>query len=106
LTSTSHLPQLSSTTMAVSVMENVKFPDDLELSAGGLRDATRLAESAYRVWRDICLTNGENLRRAISTLVQTLEHLRDNLQTRELEQAFERANDLRKRLKNPMAPVK
>ena len=105
VTWTSHLPQLASTALALTVMENVKYPDDLELSAGGLRDATRLAESAYRVWRDICLTNAENLARALTSLIQTLEHLRDNLQTRELEQAFERANELRGRLKAP-APVK
>ncbi len=96
---TSHLPQLASTALAVSVMDNVKFPDDLELSAGGLRDATRLAESAYRVWRDICLTNTDNLARALTTMAQVLENLRDNLRTRDLEHAFERANELRKGLK-------
>lgn len=100
VTWTSHLPQLTATALAVSVMDNVKVPEDLELSAGGLRDATRLAESAYRVWRDICLTNTDNLARALSTLTQTLEHLRDNLRTRELEQAFERGNELRKQIKN------
>ena len=100
VTWTSHLPQLASTALAVSVMDNVKVPEDLELSAGGLRDATRLAESAYRVWRDICLTNSDNLAAALTTLAQTLEHLRDNLRTRELEQAFERGNDLRKHLKS------
>ena len=105
VTWTSHLPQLVSTALAMSVGENVKYPDDLELSAGGLRDATRLAESSYRVWRDICLTNSDNLARALTAIAQTLEHLRDNLQTRELEQAFDRANDLRKRLKGPV-PVK
>lgn len=100
VTWTSHLPQLTATALAVSVMDNVKVPEDLELSAGGLRDATRLAESAYRVWRDICLTNTDNLARALSTLTQTLEHLRDNLRTRELEQAFERGNELRKQIKS------
>jgi prephenate dehydrogenase len=105
VTWTSHLPQLVSTALALSVGENVKYPDDLEFSAGGLRDATRLAESSYRVWRDICLTNSENLARALTAMAQALEHLRDNLQTRELEQAFDRANELRKRLKGPV-PVK
>ena len=105
VTWTSHLPQLVSTALAMSVGENVKYPDDLEFSAGGLRDATRLAESSYRVWRDICLTNSDNLARALTAMAQALEHLRDNLQTRELEQAFDRANELRKRLKGPV-PVK
>ncbi|MBI4464223.1 MAG: prephenate dehydrogenase [Acidobacteria bacterium] len=105
VTWTSHLPQVASTALAVAVLENVRFPEDLELSAGGLRDASRLAESPYRVWRDICLTNTENLERALTTLAQVLEHLRDHLRTRELEQAFERANELRRQLKSP-EPVK
>ncbi|MBI1955835.1 MAG: prephenate dehydrogenase [Acidobacteria bacterium] len=101
VTWTSHLPQLVSTALAVAVMENLKVPEDLELSAGGLRDASRLAESAYGVWRDICLTNAENLEQALTTLTQVLEHLRDNLRTRELELIFERANELRRQLKSP-----
>jgi prephenate dehydrogenase len=98
---TSHLPQLVSTALAVTVMENVKLPEDLELSGGGLRDASRLADSGYNVWRDICLTNTENIERTLTTCIQTLEHVRDNLRSRELERMFERANELRRRLKSP-----
>ena len=105
VTWTSHLPQMVSTALAVSVMENVQYAEDLELSASGLRDASRLADSSYRVWRDVCLTNAENLERALTTFVQTLEHLRDNLRSRELEHLFEQGNELRRRLKSP-APVK
>ena len=101
VTWTSHLPQLVSTALAVAVMENVKAPEDLELSAGGLRDASRLAESSYKVWRDVCITNAENIERALTTFTQALEHLRDNLRSRELENIFERANELRRRLKSP-----
>ena len=104
VTWTSHLPQMVSTALAVAVMENVKVPEDLELSAGGLRDASRLADSSYRVWRDVCLTNAENLERALTTFVQALEHLRDNLRSRELEHLFEQGNELRRRLKAP-APM-
>jgi prephenate dehydrogenase len=100
---TSHLPQMVSTALAVAVMENVRVPEDLELSAGGLRDASRLADSSYRVWRDICLTNAENLEQALTAFVQTLEHLRDNLRSRELEHLFEQSNELRRRLKSPAA---
>jgi prephenate dehydrogenase len=104
VTWTSHLPQMVSTALAVAVMENVRVPEDLELSAGGLRDASRLAESSYRVWRDICLTNAENLEQALTTFVQVLEHLRDNLRSRDLEHQFEQGNELRRRLKAAAAP--
>jgi prephenate dehydrogenase len=103
VTWTSHLPQLVSTALAVAVMENLRVPEGLELSAGGLRDASRLADSSYRVWRDICLTNTENLQQALTTLVQTVEHMRDSLRSRELEHLFDQSNDLRRRLKTPQA---
>ena len=101
VTWTSHLPQMVSTALGVAVLENLKFPEDLQLSAGGLRDTSRLAESSYHVWRDIALTNAENLERAITSYVQALEHLRDNLRSRELETLFEQGNELRRRLKSP-----
>jgi prephenate dehydrogenase len=100
VTWTSHLPQMVSTALAVAVRENVKYPEDLELSGGGLRDASRLADSSYRVWRDICLTNAENLERALTTFAQLLEHMRDNLRSRELEHLFDQSNELRRHLKS------
>jgi len=104
VTWTSHIPQLVSTALAVSVLENIRTPEDLELSAGGLKDASRLADSSYRVWRDICLTNTENLEQALTSFAQALEHLRDSLRTRDLENLFDRANALRRQLKPSAAP--
>ena len=95
---TSHLPQLAATALASTVAENLNDQEDLLLSGGGLRDTTRLAESPYRVWRDIFLTNTENLEVALSALIQKLEHLRENLRTRTLEEEFRRAQDLREKI--------
>ncbi len=96
---TSHLPQMVATALAAVVNENLGDPDDLRLSASGLRDTTRLADSSYRVWRDICLTNGDNLDVALAALVQKLEHLRENLKTRGLEEEFQNAHRLREQLR-------
>jgi prephenate dehydrogenase len=104
VTWTSHLPQMVSTALAAAVRENIKFPEDLQLSAGGLRDTSRLAESSYSVWRDIALTNAENLERAITAYIQVLDHLRENLRTRELEALFDQGNELRRLLRNPSNP--
>ncbi len=104
VTWTSHLPQMVATALAVSVEENIQFQEDLQLSAGGLRDATRLADSSYRVWRDIGFTNSDNLERSMTAFLQVLEHLRDNLKTRELENLFEKGNELRRRLQVPSPP--
>lgn len=96
---TSHLPQMVATALAAVVADNLADPDDLRLAASGLRDTTRLAGSSYRVWRDICMTNGDNLDVALAALVQKIEHLRENLRTRGLEEEFQRAHRLREQLR-------
>jgi prephenate dehydrogenase len=92
---TSHLPQLVATALAASVGENVADPADLLLAGGGLRDTTRLADSSYRVWRDICLTNDENIAAGLTAFIAKLEDLRDGLTRRDLEGIFQSAQAMR-----------
>jgi prephenate dehydrogenase len=92
---TSHLPQLVATALASSVGENVADPADLQLAGGGLRDTTRLADSSYRVWRDICLTNDENIAAGLTAFIAKLEDLRDGLTRRDLEGVFKSAQEMR-----------
>jgi prephenate dehydrogenase len=92
---TSHLPQLAATALAATVLDNLESADDLHLSASGLRDTTRLAGSSYALWRDICLTNAGNIEEALGAFIQRLEHLRENLRTRELEAEFRSGQTLR-----------
>ena len=63
-------------------------------------DALRLAGSPYSVWRDIILTNSDNLDRALSQLIQSLEQLRGDLRTRALEEEFAAAGELYKILRD------
>ena len=51
-----------------------------------------MAGSSYSVWRDIILTNSDNLDRAMSQLIQSLEQLRSDLRTRTLEEEFAAAD--------------
>ena len=95
---TSHLPQLVATALATTVLENVSR-DNLIMAGGGLRDTTRLAESAYSVWRDICFTNSENIADALNAMMQKLEYLRENLRSRALQTEFEAGQELRDKLK-------
>jgi prephenate dehydrogenase len=96
----SHLPQLVALTLARVVQDET---DDTGLPASlagpGLQDMLRLAGSPYALWRDIALTNTENISRALSRLEQAIEHLRTNLTSRQLEQEFTAANELYKHLK-------
>ena len=71
----------------------------LELAASGFRDMTRLAESPYSVWRDICLTNTENIQRALDALIAKLESMKVHLSDRELEREFGQASRLRNKLR-------
>jgi len=84
---TSHLPQLVATALAATVAENAG--DNLSVAGPGLRDSTRLALSSFELWRDILATNSEPIKEALTAYISKLEHLRDNLRTREIEGEFE-----------------
>ena len=73
----SHLPQLLAVALAGVVREQTDETGlPLTLAGRGLRDALRLAGSPYAVWRDIVLTNSENIEAALDRLIQQIEHLR------------------------------
>jgi len=96
----SHLPQMLASGLASLVDERHSAGTlPLEVAASGFRDMTRLADSPYSVWRDICLTNTENIRTAIEALIQKLESIRERLCDRELEQEFLAAHRLRDKLR-------
>ena len=96
----SHLPQLVSTGLASMIAE--QGAEDflpLELAASGFRDVSRLAESPYNLWRDICLTNIENIQSALESLIEKLEAMKLHLSDRELERDFRQALKLREKLR-------
>jgi prephenate dehydrogenase len=96
----SHLPQLASIALAGVVNDETDETGlPLSLAGSGLRDALRLAGSPYAVWRDVCLTNRDNLVRSLDRLVQALEHLRGSLASRDLEPQFDAANLVYKSLR-------
>jgi prephenate dehydrogenase len=93
----SHLPQLISTALAATLVD--EYGEDAPLlEAGGraLWEMTRISASPYSMWRDIAITNKKNIKPALLKLEQRLAHIRENLDTRELAMEFERAHHLRK----------
>jgi prephenate dehydrogenase len=96
---TSHLPQMLSTALASVVSERVGAEANLAVAGPGLVDSTRLALSAYELWRDIVTTNTEHIDRALAACVQKLEHMRENLRTRQLQEEFERGAELARRVR-------
>src|SRR5581483_7932889 len=99
---TSHLPQLASTALAALVGATLEEPEDLRVSGPGLVDSTRLALSSYELWRDILATNADSIDQALAAYIGELEHLRENLRTRQMQDEFERASRLAARLRRPL----
>jgi len=98
---TSHLAQLASTALASTVADQAGV-NSVKVAGSGLTDMTRLALSPYDLWRDILATNTEHIDRALSRYIQKLEHVRENLRTRQLQDEFARAADLAARLRRPI----
>ena len=96
----SHLPQLVSSGLASMIADqSAEEFLPLDLAASGFRDVTRLAESPYGVWRDICLTNIENIQSALDALIDKLEDMKLHLSDRELERDFIKGFKLREKLR-------
>lgn len=97
----SHLPQLVAVALARVVNDETDETGlPASLAGSGLRDTVRLAGSPYAVWRDICLTNSENIARALDRMSQAIDYLRTNLKNRQLEDEFASANALYKILRS------
>jgi prephenate dehydrogenase len=91
----SHLPQLVASALAslLGPGRDAEVADRelaRALAATGWRDMTRLAGSAWSVWRDICLTNQPNISNSLGSLIAELQSLKDALDARD----FNRARDL------------
>jgi prephenate dehydrogenase len=93
---TSHLPQLASTALGAMLADTAQ----IQVSGSGLADMTRLALSSYDLWRDILATNSQAVDRALSLYIQELEHIRENLRNRRLEEEFQRGAETAARLRN------
>jgi prephenate dehydrogenase len=94
---TSHVPQLASTALAV-VLAGLP-PERLSVAGSGAIDMTRLALSAYDIWRDILDTNRDAIEHALTVYIDKLTELRDNLQTQRVGENFDVAASSAARLR-------
>lgn len=91
----SHLPQMTAIALAeVIAAETDESGLPVSIAGPAAHDMLRLAGSPYSMWRDIAVSNRDNLSRALDRLAQAIDHLRTNLTTRELENSFDEANRL------------
>lgn len=83
----SHLPQLVASSLAALLNDEPELAR--RLAASGWRDMTRLAGSAWSMWRDICMTNQPNISTALDALIDELQQLKEALDTREFNRVRE-----------------
>ena len=75
-------------------------PEGLALAGRGLVDTTRLASSPPDIWKDICATNGDEIRVALDLLVEKLNLLKTDLENGDvLDEVFKEASQWRQELK-------
>ena len=96
---TSHLPQLLSTALAVTLVGQLESADHLLVAGPGLADTLRLAGSSYEIWGDILATNTTEIDAALAAFIAEIEELRASLGSERTEDAFRVANAFAARLK-------
>jgi prephenate dehydrogenase len=93
----SHLPQMIATALGSLLREEFGGDEEImQIGGRALREMTRTASSPYSMWRDIALTNSQNLDAALLRFEQQLAHLRENLRGPGLREMFESGNQFGK----------
>ncbi|HLW80525.1 MAG TPA: prephenate dehydrogenase [Candidatus Acidoferrales bacterium] len=97
----SQMPQLVAVALARVIADETDEKGlPVSLAGNGLRDMLRIAGSRYETWRDICLTNADNIARSLDRTAQAIDFLRTHLASRELETEFRGANEVYKSLRD------
>jgi prephenate dehydrogenase len=71
----SHLPHLLAATLANFVLQPKSPRQQLLLCANGFRDTTRIASGSPEMWRDIALSNGKHIGKALGAFIGELRRL-------------------------------
>ena len=93
----SHLPHLA----AVALVRQIK-ERDINFISTGFKDTTRISEADSDIWRDICLTNKEEIVKSLNGYMDILKNLREkvkNLDSKGIISEFRKAKILRKKIK-------
>ncbi|HWI55064.1 MAG TPA: prephenate dehydrogenase [Desulfobacteria bacterium] len=102
----SHLPHLAATSLVNTVGEIEKEHEGLlMLAAGGFRDTTRIASGHPLMWRDICITNKDNILKVLDRYMAALADVRaliENCDDAGLKNDFEQARELRNNIPSRM----
>jgi prephenate dehydrogenase len=81
----SHVPQLLSTALALSVVSAAESESVALLAGKGFSDCVRLAASRWSVWSDICRTNPDEIDSALGTLIREIQAIRGKIKQGDLD---------------------
>jgi prephenate dehydrogenase len=76
---TSHLPHVVAFSLVNYLNSQTNREQLFELAAAGFYDFTRIASSDAEMWRDICVTNKEQVVDALDGYVQQLQQIRSEI---------------------------
>ena len=91
LSLTSHLPHAIAYSIVKTAINNEdKFKDDdIQYSAGGLRDFTRIASSDPLMWKDIFIDNSDNILKVLDNYSKNLEEIKNAIKTKNSKKLLE-----------------
>lgn len=98
LAATSHLPHAIAFSLVDTLAHDSHNQDIFRYAAGGFRDFTRIASSDAIMWRDIMLSNSDDVVASIDLFLNNLQRLKqliENKDSDELYQVFTRAKKAR-----------
>jgi prephenate dehydrogenase len=87
---TSHLPHIAAAALARCVAESIEAePGAADFLGPGFRDTTRIAAGDPGMWRDICLTNRENLSACLERIRDEIEAYLEAMRSEDSEILFQ-----------------
>ena len=98
----SHLPHIVATALVNTAGDlDLEHRGLLMLAAGGFRDTTRVASGHPLMWRDICITNRDNILKVLDRFGKVLKETREMVAACDhgaLAQSFGRAGETRRNI--------
>ena len=96
----SHLPHVVaySIVAAIDQLSDEVKTNLFDYTGGGFKDFTRIAMSDPIMWRDICITNRENLLKSLKTFKKALEKVEALIEAEDgegLKEFFQKAREKR-----------
>jgi prephenate dehydrogenase len=95
----SHLPFVLSSALVQCLSKEEDWRELTSLAAGGFRDMSRLAAGSPTMYRDICVTNREEILKCLDALASELDNIRSLIirDDEALEPYFAQAKQLREK---------